>query len=72
MQNLNAVTLRGVLWETLNEVKSGKLEAATADAIASQSREILRSIKVQLGILSHAKKQVTEELLEFATSDKKS
>lgn len=66
MDKLNAVTLREQLWETLNEVKSNKLDPATADAIASQSREILRSFKVQLSILGHAKKQVTKDMLDFA------
>jgi len=69
MEQLNAVTLRTVLWETLNEVKTNKLDPATADAIAAQSREILRSIKVQLNVLSQAKKNVTNELVMFAAPD---
>ena len=69
MQKLSAATLRNVLWSTLNEVKDGKLEPATADAVAAQSREILRSIKTQLSILAYAKKQVTQEMVEFATSE---
>lgn len=68
MQTLNAVALKKTLWETLNEVKTGKLEPSTADAIAAQSREILRATKIQLSILNQAKQNVTEELIQFATS----
>lgn len=66
MEKLNAVTLRTQLWETLNDVRNNKMDPATADAVAAQSREILRSFKTQLQILSHAKKQVTGDMLEFA------
>lgn len=66
MEKLSAVTLRNQLWETLNQVKTNKLDPATADAIAAQSREILRSFKTQLQILSAAKKNVTADMLEFA------
>lgn len=69
MEKLNAVTLKAMLWQTLNEVKSGKLEPATADAIAAQSREILRATKIQLSILSQAKQNVTSELVDFAKPD---
>jgi len=66
MDKLSAVTLRTRLWETLNEVKNNKLDPATADAIAAQSREILRSFKTQLQILAAAKKAVTEDMIDFA------
>ncbi len=66
MEKLNAVTLRNQLWETLNDVKTNRMDPATADAVASQSREILRSFKTQLQILAHAKKNVTVDMLQFA------
>lgn len=65
---LSAVAMREVLWDTMNEVKGGKLEPATADAVAAQSREILRSVKIQLAVLGQAKKSVTSELVKFATA----
>lgn len=68
MQKLSAISLKKMLWETLNQVKTGKLEPATADSIASQSREILRTTKIQLNILNQAKQNVTEELIQFATN----
>lgn len=66
MKKLNAVNLKQTLWETLNEVKDNKLEPATADSIAAQAREILRTTKIQLNVLNQAKQNVTRELIEFA------
>ncbi len=66
MEDLNAVTLKGKLWDTLKEIKNGKIEPATGDAIASQAREILRTTKTQLQIINHAKLSVSKEMIEFA------
>jgi len=63
---LNAKNLKNILWETLLGVKSGKVEVGVADAIASQSREIVRVIKSQQSILMHARKKVTADLLDYA------
>jgi hypothetical protein len=37
-----------------------------ADAIAAQSREILRTIKVQLQVAGQAKRGVPREIVEFS------
>lgn len=66
MNTLNAVTLKESLWETLNEIKDGNLEASKGDAIASQAREILRTVRVQVVILDKAHADITKELVEFA------
>ena len=63
---LSAKNLKAVLWNTLLGVKSGKVEVGVADAIASQSREIVRVIKSQQSILMHASEKVTAELLDYA------
>lgn len=63
---LNAKNLKDALWRTLNEIRSGEIPAANADAIASQSREILRTVNTQLRVLSQAKQSVTMELAAFA------
>lgn len=68
MTKLNAVTLKNSLWETLQNIKSGDLEAAKGDAIASQAREILRTIKTQVMIIDKSKQEMTNELKEFAIS----
>ena len=66
MPQLNARNLKDALWETLNSVKSGKLQPGEADAIASQAREILRTTNTQLKIFAQAKQDVTAELIDFA------
>ena len=66
METLNAATLKGQLWETLHGIKSGQIDAAKGDAIAAQAREILRTTKVQVTIMDKAKKDISQELVDFA------
>lgn len=70
MKNLNAVTLKQTLWETLNLVKEGKMEPSQADAVASQAREILRTTNTQMGIIGKIKAEVSDELKDFAICKK--
>jgi hypothetical protein len=65
-QKLSATSLKTVLWETLNEIKTDTMLPAQGDAIASQAREILRTIKVQLQIVGQSKRQVPADVIEFA------
>lgn len=55
-----------MLWETLNAIKSDTMQANQGDAIASQAREILRTVKVQLQIAGHTKRSVPLEVINFA------
>jgi hypothetical protein len=66
MKNLSAVNLKNELWETLQQIKSDTMQPAQGDAIASQAREILRTIKVQLQVCVQSKRQVPTEVIEFA------
>lgn len=66
MKELNAVTLKGELWESLQKIKNGEMEAAKGDAVASQAREILRTIKTQVMILDRSRSEMTKELSSFA------
>lgn len=66
MSNLTAKNLKDALWETLNEVKDGKMQPMQADAIASQAREILRTTNTQLRISSQAKRDVSTDVINFA------
>lgn len=68
---LNAVNLKQRLWETLNGVKSGKITAGSGDAVASQAREILRTVRTQLQIFSQSSQAVTQELIAFAKPESK-
>lgn len=65
-KSLSAVNLKEALWNTLNEIKDEKLPASTGDAIASQARELIRTVKVQLQICAQAKRNVPTELIDFA------
>ncbi len=63
---LTAINLKEKLWETLQEVKDGTIEPGKADSIASQAREILRTVRTQLAIFSQAGENVSSELVDFA------
>lgn len=63
---LNAVNLKNTLWDTLQAVRDGKVTPATGDVIASQAREILRTVRTQLQVFSQAGQSVASELIDFA------
>lgn len=66
---LNAKNLKQTLWYTLNGVKTGKINAAEADSIATQAREILRCTNTQLTIFRQAKRNVSTEVIDFAEKE---
>ena len=66
---LNAVNLKDSLWSTLNDLRSGKITPGAGDAVASQAREILRTVRTQLQIFTQSGKSVTNELIDFAKPD---
>lgn len=63
---LTAGSLKDILWETLTDLKHENILPNRADAIAAQSREILRTIKVQLQVAGAAKRAVPEDIIEFS------
>ena len=63
---LTASSLKDILWETLTDLKHENIMPNRADAIAAQSREILRTIKTQLQVSSQAKRGVPTEIIEFS------
>ena len=63
---LTATSLKDVLWETLNDIRSNQMQANRGDAIASQAREILRTIKTQLQISGAAKRGVPKDIIQFS------
>jgi hypothetical protein len=67
---LNAKNLKKVLWETLQGVKTGKINAGEADSVATQAREILRTTNTQLQVFRQAKRDVSVEVIDFAESKK--
>lgn len=66
MRDLSAKNLKSALWETLNSVKEGKMEASQADSVASQAREILRTTNTQLRVAQQAKRQIAADVITFA------
>lgn len=64
-KNLNATNLKEALWDTLQELRNGKIEAGQADSIASQAREILRTVKIQLDISKDSKREVSADVISF-------
>ena len=64
--SLNASNLKAALWETLNDIKDGTIQAGQGDAIAAQAREILRTVKVQLQVTSQSKRSVPLDCIDFA------
>jgi hypothetical protein len=65
-KDLNASNLKEALWQTLNEIKAGSIQPGQGDAIASQAREILRTIKVQLQVTAQSKRSVPADVIAFA------
>jgi hypothetical protein len=63
---LAASTLKEALWQTLNDLRAGSIQPGQGDAIASQAREILRTIKVQLQVTSQAKRSVPVDVITFS------
>ena len=63
---LSAVNLKNILWETLTDLKHENILPNRADAIAAQSREILRTVKIQLQVAGQAKRGVPQEIIEFS------
>ena len=63
---LTASSLKDILWETLTDLKSDNILPNRADAIAAQSREILRTVKIQLQVAGAAKRSVPQEIIEFS------
>ena len=65
---LTAINLKEALWETLKAIRSDTMLPGQGDAIASQAREILRTVKVQLQVAGQAKRQVPLEVINFSES----
>lgn len=66
MSALNAKNLKNELWETLQDLRTSKVDPRTADSIASQAREIIRTINTQLTIASMAKTAIPPHLVDFS------
>jgi hypothetical protein len=66
LNELNASNLKLELWKTLNDLREAKIQPGHGDAIASQAREILRTVRTQLMVTNQAKRPVPADCLHFA------
>lgn len=62
--------MKAVLWDSINQVKTGKMSHADADSIATSAREILRATHTQLRVSSAANRNVPDDVIEFSESTK--
>lgn len=65
-KELNAGNLKGVLWDTLNDLRANTIQPGHADSVASQAREILRTVRTQLLVTQQAKRPVPADCINFA------
>lgn len=66
MKSLTAQNLKTALWQTLNELKEGDKQPAEGDAIATQAREIIRTINTQLRISQQSKRNIPTDIIDFS------
>jgi len=66
ISTLTASNLKEALWITLNQVKAKRMLPGHADAVASQAREIIRTVKLQLQISGQTNRPVPVEVIEFS------
>ena len=64
--DLSAENLKQMLWETLQGLQSGLIQAREAEAVATQSREIMRTVALQLRIAQQARLSVPEQVIGFS------
>ena len=62
---LNAKNLKDKLWANLQGIEGGTVQLSQADGMATQAREILRVVKIELEITKQSGQAVTEKLKSF-------
>lgn len=62
---LNAQNLKKELWETLIEIREGKTDPKTANAIAAQARSIISTVNVEI-TLQNSLGNLSSHLKNFA------
>lgn len=66
VKTLTSENLKTQLWETLIAVKTKRINPETANAVASQSREIMRVVKTELTALKMAGVKPDRAILGFS------
>lgn len=65
-QQLTASSLKETLWSTLNNIISGTVSPEQGNAIATQSREILRTVKMQVAIAQMSGRPLSADVIGFS------
>ncbi len=61
---LTAGSLKNELWSTIQSIKTKQISPSTANAIAAQSREIMRIVNTEIKIASFSgKKTISQNLI---------
>jgi len=68
MADLTAKNLKDALWITLEKVQSGVMDAGQGDSVATQAREILRTVNTQLRVSHQSKQPVPADVISFSES----
>lgn len=63
---LTAGNLKAALWDTLKKVRTGEMDAGNADAVATQGREIVRTVNLQLRVAQQTKRPVPSDVVNFS------
>ncbi|MDB5241416.1 MAG: hypothetical protein JWP57_2041 [Spirosoma sp.] len=63
---LSASNMKSLLWDTLMQVKDGKMQPGQADSVATTAREILRTTTVQLKVAAQSNRPIPADVLNFA------
>lgn len=61
--NLNSQTLKRELWQTLQDLRRHKIDPTVANAIACQSREIMRVVRTEMAIMAASNEKPTQKLI---------
>ena len=69
MMNNNITELRDVLFETLRDLKSGKIKKEDAKAISEVAQTIINSAKVEVDYARHTGKKTTGFLEDLDKSN---
>lgn len=69
MQKLTATALKNSLWETLQNLKAGKVQYTDADAIAAQAREIIRTTNTQIKIAQASNRGLPKGVVAFSETE---
>lgn len=67
-RHVTANELREAFWQTFKDLKNGKLEASSANAMTAAGRGILSTVKLELMVADLTKSQPSQNLIGFTNN----